>query len=213
MNTDDLITMLAAGPAPGIANAPAYRFVAGIGWGGLGATVLMALFLGVRHDLAAAVSQPMFWIKLGYVVSLAPAGLFVLSRLSRPGARVAAGALGLAVPVLLMWSIAAIQLTAADPAELGALIFGRTWATCPVLIAALSVPTFAAMAWVTKGFAPTRLRLAGAAMGLASGGIATVVYSFHCPELAAPFLGSWYLAGLLIPAAMGALSGPLLLRW
>src|SRR5689334_20080895 len=110
MNTDDLITMLAAGPAPGIANAPTYRFAAGTGWGALGATLLMALFLGVRHDLADAVSQPMFWVKLGYVVSLATAGLFILSRLSRPGARVAACTLGLAVPVLLMWSIAAIEL-------------------------------------------------------------------------------------------------------
>jgi hypothetical protein len=31
--------------------------------------------------------------------------------------------------------------------------------------------------------------------------------------MAAPFLGLWYVAGLLIPAALGVLSGPLLLRW
>lgn len=50
-------------------------------------------------------------------------------------------------------------------------------------------------------------------MGLASGGIGAVVYSLHCPEMGAPFLGSWYLAGLLIPTAMGMLLGPRLLRW
>jgi len=213
MKTDDLVTMLATGPAAGIAHAPTYRFIAAIGWGALGAALLMAILLGVRHDLADAVSRPMFWVKLGYVVSLAAAGLFALSRLSRPGVRVAGAAFGLAAPVLLMWLIAAIELTAADPAELSDLVFGRTWASCPVLIATLSVPTFAAMAWATKGFAPTRLRLAGAAMGLAAGGVAAVVYSLHCPEMAAPFLGLWYLAGLLIPAALGVLSGPMLLRW
>jgi hypothetical protein len=31
--------------------------------------------------------------------------------------------------------------------------------------------------------------------------------------MAAPFLGIWYLLGMLIPAAVGALIGPLVLRW
>src|SRR5689334_22512774 len=115
MNTDDLITMLATAPAAEGARAPACRFVAAIGWGALGATLLMAIFLGVRHDLEDVVSRPMFWVKLGYVLSLAAAGLFALSRLSKPGAGVARAALGLAAPVVLMWSIAATELTAADP--------------------------------------------------------------------------------------------------
>jgi len=39
------------------------------------------------------------------------------------------------------------------------------------------------------------------------------VYALHCPELAAPFIGLWYLLGVLIPAGIGALIGPRLLRW
>jgi hypothetical protein len=39
------------------------------------------------------------------------------------------------------------------------------------------------------------------------------VYAFHCPELAAPFLGVWYVLGMLIPAALGALIGPRVLHW
>jgi hypothetical protein len=31
--------------------------------------------------------------------------------------------------------------------------------------------------------------------------------------MAAPFIGIWYLLGMLIPAAAGALVGPRLLRW
>ena len=64
-----------------------------------------------------------------------------------------------------------------------------------------------------EGLAPTRLRLAGAAAGLLSGAVGALVYSLHCPELAAPFLGFWYLLGMLIPTAAGALLGPRLLRW
>jgi hypothetical protein len=64
-----------------------------------------------------------------------------------------------------------------------------------------------------KGLAPTRLRLAGAAMGFAAGAMGALVYSVHCPELAAPFLGFWYLLGMLIPTAIGMALGPRLLRW
>jgi hypothetical protein len=31
--------------------------------------------------------------------------------------------------------------------------------------------------------------------------------------MTAPFIGVWYLLGMLIPSAVGALLGPRLLRW
>jgi hypothetical protein len=213
MKTDDVVAMLATGATTGIGPAPTRRLVAAIGWGSAGAMLLMAFMLGVRQDLADAVWRPMFWIKLGYALSLAVGSVFALSRLARPGATLAGIGVSLAAPVLAMWALAALALTDANAAERTALVFGKTWRSCPLLIATLSVPTFVAMAWVTKALAPTRLRLCGAAMGLAAGGLAAVVYSLHCSEMAAPFIALWYLAGLLVPAALGMLSGPWLLRW
>ena len=64
-----------------------------------------------------------------------------------------------------------------------------------------------------KGLAPTRLALAGAAAGLLAGAGGALIYALHCPEMAAPFLAIWYLLGMLIPTAVGALLGPRLLRW
>ena len=64
-----------------------------------------------------------------------------------------------------------------------------------------------------KGLAPTRLALAGAAAGLLSGATAALVYALHCPEMEAPFLGVWYVAGMAVPFVVGALLGPLVLRW
>jgi hypothetical protein len=90
---------------------------------------------------------------------------------------------------------------------------GRTWKYCLVGIPTLAVPVFVATLWAMKGLAPTRLSLAGAVAGLLSGAIAALVYALHCPEMEAPFLGVWYVAGMLIPAAAGALLGPLVLRW
>ena len=63
------------------------------------------------------------------------------------------------------------------------------------------------------GRAPTRLRLVGASAGLVAGGLAASVYALHCPEMAASFVGFWYVLGMLVPTAAGALLGPRLLRW
>lgn len=40
-----------------------------------------------------------------------------------------------------------------------------------------------------------------------------LVYCLHCPEMEAPFLGFWYLIGMLILTAIGAMLGPRRLRW
>jgi hypothetical protein len=173
----------------------------------------MAILLGVRDDLAHAALQPMFWAKLGYVISLAMASLFVLSRLSRPGSSTAGLVPALAVPLILIWAFAVIALIGTNATERDSMLFGSTWNSCPFLIATLSVPVFVAITWAMKGLAPTRLGLAGGAVGLASGAIGAIVYSLHCREMGAPFLATWYLLGVLIPTAIGALLGPRLLRW
>lgn len=49
--------------------------------------------------------------------------------------------------------------------------------------------------------------------GLLASGVGAAVYALHCPEMEAPFLGVWYLLGMLISTALGAVIGPKLLRW
>jgi len=213
MKTEDLVTMLATGEATVEENAAARRYTTAIGWGAFGATLLMAVFLGVRADLAAAALLPMFWAKMVFSCALAAASTIAALCLARPGSRLARVKMALAAPILAMWLLAAFTLAGA-PRELWPdMFFGRTWASCPLLIAMLSFPTFVAAAWAMKGLAPTRLRLAGAAIGLLAGTVGAVVYCLHCPELAAPFVGTWYLFGMLIPTSAGALLGPWLLRW
>jgi hypothetical protein len=213
MRTDDLVAMLATGADAVEPNAAARRYAAAIAWGALGAALLMGILLGVRHDLGIAVLRPMFWIKLAFVAGLAAASLLAVLRLSRPGLPLAWVPGALVAPVLAMWLLAAFALMRADPAQRAGLFFGDTWTSCPFLVAMLSAPVFVAVLWATRGLAPTRLRLAGAGAGLLSGAIGALVYCLHCPELAAPFLGFWYLLGMLIPTAIGALLGPRLLRW
>ncbi|MGP1679633.1 MAG: NrsF family protein [Burkholderiales bacterium] len=213
MRTDDLVTLLATGAGAVRPNQAARRYAIALGWGAAGAALLMAILLGPRHDFAAAMMMPMFWAKIAFVTSFAAASLLAALRLSRPGLNLVwvPGVLG--APVLAIWLLAAVVLVRADEAQRKVLFFGDTWNSCPFLIALLSAPVFVAVVWAMKGLAPTRLRLAGAAAGLLAGAVGTMVYSVHCPELAAPFIGFWYLLGILIPTAVGALLGPRLLRW
>jgi len=213
VKTDDLVTMLATGGVAVEPNAAARRYLTALIWGTGGAAILMAVLLGVRPDLERAVWLPMFWVKLAFVAVLALISGLVTWHLGRPGSRLAWLPGMLVVPILAMWVLAAFVLASANSAERAELLFGSTSASCPFLIAMLSVPVFIAVIWAMQDLAPTRLRLAGAAAGLVSGSLGALVYAIHCPELAAPFLGLWYLLGVLIPAGVGALLGPRLLRW
>lgn len=213
MRTDDFALMLATGAGTVDTNPFGRRFGIALG-GGVGFTLLqMTVLIGIRPDLGDAMSQWDFWIKIGFAGALMAAALALVLRLSSPGKALGRLPAAAAVPVLAIWALAAGALIAADPARWPAILLGETWAVCPFLIAFLSIPTFVSTFWAMRDLAPTRLRLAGAAAGLFAGATGAVVYSLHCPEMAFPFIGTWYVAGILMPVPLGAYLGPRLLRW
>ncbi|WP_060484973.1 DUF1109 domain-containing protein [Pseudomonas sp. NBRC 111123] len=213
MKTDDLISLLAAGEGPVQRNVPSRRLGLAVLLGLLAAVLMTAALYGVRSDLAEVARTPLFWAKVALPGSLAALGLWLTSRLARPGVRggVAWGLLGL--PLLLLWLGAALSLAGAPLDARADLLFGRTWRTCALNIALLSLPGLVSVFWALRGLAPTRLRQAGAAGGLLAGSTATLAYCLHCPEMGVPFWGLWYVLGMLLPTALGAWLGPRLLRW
>ena len=54
MKTDDLVALLATGAGSVESNAAARRYAASLGWGAFGATLLMAILIGVRPDIDTA---------------------------------------------------------------------------------------------------------------------------------------------------------------
>ncbi len=213
MKTDDLVSMLATGAGAVDAKAPARRFLLAVGGGASIAALLMAATLQVNPVLASYAREPMFWVRETFCATLAVGGLMAVARLARPGATLTWLRPILVAPILAMWLLAAAVLLGADAADRIGLVRGISWTECSRNIALLAVPVFAAIVWLMKGLAPTRLRLSGAAAGLAAGAVGALVYTLHCPELEAPFLALWYVSGMLIPAAVGAAAGPRLLRW
>ena len=213
MKTDDLVSMLSTGAEPVDPKRVAWRYVLAVGGGSLAALALMAMTLKVNPALSQELSEPMFWVRETFCASLGVVGIVGITRLARPGRPLGLIPVGIALPVIAMWALAAVILLTAPSPSRAQLIFGRTARVCPFLIAMIAAPVFFALVWALRGLAPTRLRLTGGIAGFAAGSIGALVYSLHCPELAAPFIGIWYLLGITICASLGVWAGPRLLRW
>ena len=213
MKTDDLISLLATGLEPVDQRTPGRHLF----WAGamslIAAVAITAGLIGLRAGLFEEFPLPMFWVREAFCAALSIAGVILATRLARPGARLGLAPATIVLSVIFMWLLGAWVLLNAAPQERAGLVMGQTALVCPFLIALVSAPMFAAIFWLMKGLAPTRLRLAGAAGGFAAGATGALVYTLHCPEIAAPFLAVWYVLGMLIPSALGAALGPTLLRW
>lgn len=213
MHTDDLIAALARGVEP-VASHAARRFLAAALLAGMSLAVLgMLVLLGVYSDLPAYSRRAMFWVKIGMPFVVMLAGVVALERLARPGVRLGASGYALLAPVCVVWALGALVLCRADPGSRGVLLLGETWIYCPLSITVLAIPAFVSALWALRSLAPTRLRLTGAVAGLFAGAIGAWAYALHCPELTAPFIATWYVLGMLVPAVGGTFLGPRLLRW
>jgi hypothetical protein len=213
MKTDDLIQSLSSDLKPVGRGAAAGRIALGLGAGAVVSVAVMLLWIGPRPDLAQALSTGMFWIKFGYA---ALAGLILAaaaSRLSRPGARLGGLALAIALPFALMGAMGAMRLAMSAREAWHALLMGDSADVCPWRIFVIGLPLLAGAIWAVRGLAPTRLTLAGLMAGGAAGALGALIYGFHCPETAAPFVAIWYTLGMALVAALGGALGARLLRW
>lgn len=216
MKTDMLIMMLAQGPRAPSRAAVGRRLGTGVMFGVAAALLLLVFAVpgGIPvQALAARLAMPVFWAKLALPVSMTAAGIAVLSRLSQPGVPTERAWKLLCVPIVMVW-LAALAVLAGTPAPMReALILGHTWRACLAHIVQLSIPSFAALLIAMRSLAPTRPALAGAATGLLAGAIGALAYCLRCPEMEPPFWATWYLAGMSVPALIGALVGPRAMRW
>ncbi|MDA7417982.1 DUF1109 domain-containing protein [Xenophilus arseniciresistens] len=213
MKTDDFAALLAAQVEPVPHHALWRRFGLTLAAGTALAAAIMLGGYGTRPDLAQAMGWPMFWVKLMFPLCVAVPALVMVQRLGRPGMRLRRVWLLALLPVLAVWAMGLhAWVTMPQEARMPALM-GQTWRSCAFSIGLISLPVFIAALLALRGLAPTRPALAGAAAGALAGGTGATLYALHCPELTAPFLAVWYVLGMALPVAAGALLGPRLLRW
>lgn len=211
--TDILIDRLASDLKPASRGAVSRLISLALVVGACVSAVTVLWLWGVRPDMRASLATGSLWLKEGFAIALAVAGIFSMIRLARPGgtaggpAAIAIGA-GIAMALLAVFELAGTPST-----TWRTLLMGKTWATCPWLILALSVPVLIGSFSAMRSMGPTRLRLAGAACGLASGALSALVYSISCDESAVAFVFVWYGGAIALATLVGALLGPRFLRW
>lgn len=213
METDALVTALASDLKPVRRHALGRRLLAGLIGGGAITLAIVACVLGFRSDLANAMHGFAFWMKWGYTLSLGVCAIAIVARLARPEPVRLREFWPVAIPVALLAAIGIVELAQAPSGDWLGMWLGRTWTKCPWIVLMLSAPIFLGLLWSFRRMAPTRLRAAGAAAGLAAGAWAATLYCLHCPEVSALFVLTWYTLGIALPAVIGALLGPCFLRW
>jgi hypothetical protein len=213
LNTDDLISQLSVEVPRVRRHAIGWRLGLGLAGGMLISLAIVVSAMGVRPDLSVAMHGFSFWMKWGYTISLSIAAVVMTAQLARPDSTRLRWPWLLAIPVALLAGLGALELLRTPPGEWLAMWLGQSWMVCPWRVLALAAPIFVGLLWSFRRLAPTRLRAAGAAAGLAAGAFAATVYCIHCPEVSAIFVLTWYSLGILLATSVGALLGPRLLRW
>lgn len=213
MKTEQWLDLLASDATPVDTRAHEKRLLAT----GLVGTTAAALWAGsawgwrsfTPNDLAL----PMLWARWLFCAGAVAAAAVAVTRLARPGSRLQGLGAIAALPFAGIALLALVQWMSADPGERHELLWGQTALQCPGNIALVSLPVWLLSLWTMRRMAPTRPMASGAASGLLAGAAGALGYTFHCTELAAPFIAVWYVLGIGIPTVAGALAGRWLLRW
>ncbi|MFB0872111.1 MULTISPECIES: DUF1109 domain-containing protein [unclassified Sphingobium] len=213
MDTEKLIARLAADVRPVPRHSVARWIALGLGLGAVGSIAIVLIAFGMRQDWSVALVSYHFWVKWLYTLSLGLGAILLTARLARPDPGRLRHLWLLGVPVMVLATIGIVEMSRTAPGDWLAMWLGGSWRDCPRNVLLLSMPMFVGLLWAYRHFAPTSLRAAGAAAGLASGAFGAAVYCIHCPEVSAIFVLTWYTLGIALASALGALIGPRLMRW
>ena len=213
MNTEQLIESLSRDVPVVSRSAFGRRIALGMAAGAVVTAVLVVVVLGIRPDLGHAMHGFSFWMKWAYTGSLGLGAVIAVARLGRPVAAPLRHRWLLAAPVVALAAVGVGELASTPSRQWLAMWLGESWKICPWLVLTLAMPIFIGLLWSFRRLAPTRLRAAGAAAGLAAGAWAAMIYCVHCPESSALFVLTWYTLGIVLAAGVGALVGPRLMRW
>jgi hypothetical protein len=215
MRTDELISVLAGAAAPVPSGRAQRRLLLAclIGLAGAVFLVFGAHLLPAKHDFAQQIRTAPFWMKPAYAAWFAVGAFMLVDRMGRPGAKPTTGRLVLIGALVAIAGLAAINLATTAPDLRMHALMGRSARFCPIAIMVSAIPALVAVMIALRDMAPTRLTRAGLAAGLLAGGVGASVYALWCRETTAAFVAVWYTLGIVAVGGVGALLGPLVLRW
>ena len=212
MKTNDLIALLASDTLQ--PQVPVrQQLLRKLLLGALVCGVLLLAVWGLNPQMDEMALHPAFLTKMLWLAALMVFSLYGLFRLARPGVGAGHTVWGIGLALLAMFSLGLVQLLQTDAAARTVQWMGGSWQVCSVSIAALALPILGALLWALRHLAPTRPVLTGAVAGVLAGSLAASIYSLHCPETSLTFFAVWYVAGMALATALGAVLGARCLRW
>jgi hypothetical protein len=209
MKTEDLIEQLSQESAAQAKRPGHSEFFACAGCGlALAAAIVIAAY-GIRPDYLS--SAWTIGLKTAFGVAALLALLPLVSRALEPAtsvSRLAAPALAFAVLSLII----AFTALALDHSWNG-LMLNMGIPICLERVPLIAAPGAALMFWTARKYAPTRLGVAGAAIGAFAAAVSIVAYSWFCQADTVAYVGIWYLSAIGLCAGLGAIIGRWVLRW
>ncbi len=216
MNTDHLIDLLSANLEPVGRVRFGKTLLLAMLTGSAAAFSLMLATIGPRADLDSTAHLAWTAVKLLFAVSVIGTATPLLLRLMRPGLEKETHPRIVFLPFLAAIAIVLAMLLFVTPQNWSEMLRGATSASparCLLCIIFFAVLPFAALIWVLRQGAPTRLSLSGAIAGVIAGGLGAFAYAFSCTSDTIPFIAVCYGAAIGLCAFIGAQLGPWLLRW
>lgn len=204
---NQLIEQLAQSAPPALPRHQ--RLLSGAGLlAALGLSLVATIYgLGLRPDLLAALTTPVFVLKMALGATCLLGGTVLLRAQQRPQLRGSGfGPIWLIVLLLIGLGGAGETMPAVDPE------FLPGWA-CSLSLIGLSVPLILALLRWSRLQATTQPHSLALAIGLTAYGPATLIFALHCPYSHAGFVLFWYGLGLLATLLAARLLLPARLRW
>lgn len=213
MKTDDLIKAMVADNKT--RSLPISGSVAlAVGAGVTLAALLFFYLLHVRSDFTdAIVHDPRFLFKFVFTIGLGIPALLLVRRLARPEG--SAGLLlgALAIPAVLLIAAVGLEMSAVPAEHWSVSALGTMPGACLKYIPMLSLAPLAAVFIALRQGAPSHPVAAGAAAGLLAASIGATLYASFCVDDSPMFVAIWYVSGMGLVTALGAMLGARLLRW
>lgn len=212
METERLIATLAADVEKRAAP------MALVWWGaaGLAALVAAAVFfvtIGPRPDIASAAETVRFIFKFVVTIALAASAFGLLRTLSRPEASGGGWIAALAIAPALLAAAVIAELAVLPPAAWQMSATGKNSLICLTYVPLIGIGPLALFLLALRHGAPTRPGLAGAAAGLAAGGLAATLYAAQCTDDSPLFVAIWYTLAVTMLTVAGAVAGRFVARW
>jgi hypothetical protein len=177
------------------------------------AAVVFMVLLGPRSDFAQAVETVRFQFKFVVTLALAGSALFLIVRMSRPGAGLAQPLGLLAVAPALLAGAVALELLALPAGLWRENWIGNNSTVCLTFIPLIGLLPLAVFVMALRYSAPTRPGLAGAVAGLLAGSVSATFYAAQCNDDSPFFVATWYPLAIAMLMAAGFVLGRLFARW